>query len=173
MMWFDYTAGFIAGLVTGIMVMTPAKSEELSEIPLPNAAYCALYAREAVRIDIMHTLPVSRDEANSQYPRELARKVFAQCLTVVPALLPLPEEHRQLDTWAADMATMIEARLMTLGAAPATDAPAVEETSDEEAWRFQCRAEYRSWDEETGTVVRRGSSERVKCPCGSTVQCVQ
>lgn len=74
-------------------------------------------------------------------------KAYGDCIRVLPTRLPMPEAP---------------------GTVPATDRPP--EPGDE-AWRAQCRAEYRTWDEETGTVIRRGSPERVKCPCGAEVDC--
>jgi hypothetical protein len=55
-----------------------------------------------------------------------------------------------------------------VGVEPATEKPVAK---GDDQWKEQCRVEYKTWDENTGTVVRRGSSERVRCPCGADVQC--
>jgi len=88
----------------------------------------------------------ARHEAGMDNIGELAN-AFMECISVLPARLPYSTEPQ--------------------GTVPAGVDP------NEETWRAECRAEYRSWDEATGTVVRRGSSERVRCPCGSEVTCVQ
>lgn len=118
-----------------------------------NLAYCALYAREATRIDIMHTQPIDTRIANTNYLTLLATRVYRQCVDNLPALLPLPEEHRNMRTWAADMRALVISRS---GTEPATGGSS--------SWAEACAEQYRTWDEATGTVVRRGSPERVRCP---------
>ena len=146
----------LAALAT---LTTPA----LTETPSPGVAYCALYAREAARIDIMHTAPVSASVTDA-YIEALAVKLFEECVSVVPALLPLPEEHRNLGSWVKDMQRLLISRS---GIEPAGDAP----VGVDDSWRASCAAEYRTWDPDTETVVRAGSPERVRCPCGEEVQC--
>lgn len=149
-----------SAIVSSLLLTAPAWADEVS----PGVAYCALYAREAVRIDLIHTIPVKPEDVNDAYITHLAVQVFKDCVSVLPTLLPLPEAHRNLDTWVGDMRYLIMQRV---GTAPATAEP----IAADEAWRQQCAATYRSWDEETGTVVRRGSHERVRCPCGDGVDC--
>lgn len=72
-------------------------------------------------------------------------RAYGECISVLPFLLEIPKEP---------------------GTVPATENP------KEEEWRRQCRAEYNTWDEETGTVIRRGNPERVRCPCMGEVVCV-
>ena len=130
--------------------------------PSPSVAYCAIYSREAVRIDLMHTIPVRPQDVSDSYIEALAVQVFNQCVSILPTLLPLPEAHRNLDTWVNDMRYLITQRA---GTVPAAAAP------DEGDWASACAAEYRSWDPASGTVVRHGSPERVPCPCGKEVEC--
>lgn len=142
-------------------LMSFARAEE----PVtPSVAYCALYSREAVRIDLMHTIPVSPGDVTDSYIEALAVRVFQDCVSILPTLLPLPEAHRNLDSWIIDMRYLIMQRV---GTAPATAEP----IAGDEEWRRQCAATYRTWDEETGTVIRRGSHERTECPCGKGVTC--
>jgi hypothetical protein len=129
-----------------------------------DQTYCALYAREQARIDIMHTLPITPKEAGSGYPVALAVQIFKECISILPASLPLTPAHRNLDSWAEDMEIMIQARLTQVGGSPAPEAEAPD-------YSAQCAAEYRTWDPETGTVIRKGSHERVPCPCGKEVDC--
>jgi len=154
----------IAILALGGANSPPARASDA------GVAYCAVFAREAVRIDLMHTIPVSPQDVSNDYIEALAVQVFKQCVSVLPTLLPLPEKHRNLGSWIGDMRYMLEQRIEGAGTAPAADRPQASIASDE-AWRQQCAATYRSWDEETGTVVRRGSHERVRCPCGDGVDC--
>lgn len=139
---------------------------------------CSLYAREQARIDIMHTLPITPFEAQGKYPITLTVRIFQQCISVLPMLLPLTPEHQNLDSWHTDMQTMIQWRLDQLGVRPAagrgptpvksSESP---EVVDDEEWRRQCAAEYNSWNPDTGTVVRKGNPEPVRCPCGTDVVC--
>jgi len=64
---------------------------------------------------------------------------YSDCISVLPERLPLAELQ---------------------GTAPAADRPA----SNDDGWSEACEREYRSWDKATGTVVRRGSPDRVECP---------
>lgn len=53
-----------------------------------------------------------------------------------------------------DCIRVLPARLPVSGTVPATG----------ETWAEACDREYRTWDAATGTVVRRGSPDRVECP---------
>jgi hypothetical protein len=149
-----------------VVLLNTAKAEELSEISVHNASFCSLYARQMVFTDMMHG---KRPTADTDYILEVARKHYADCLAVLPALMPLPADTGSLKTWLADMRDLLvltgSERVADAGTKPATEAP-----SDEE-WRRQCRAEYATWDEATGTVIRRGSPDRQPCPCGKGVNC--
>lgn len=133
--------------------VTPAKAETMHASP-SGLAYCALYAREATRIDVMHTEPVKAYDRD--YLEALSVVVFKQCVSILPTLLPLPDGHRNLDTWLDDMQAFMVANVGT--------EPAGEGDGGSEEWRQACRQEYVTWSEEDGTVVRRGSPERVRCP---------
>ena len=138
-------------------------SHARAETPSPGVAYCSLYARESTRVDLMHTIPVKPENVSDEYIKALAVQVFKECVSVLPTLLPLPELHRDLDTWISDMRYLLVQRA---GTVPATAA-----IPDDDLWRQQCEAQYRTWDPDTGTVVRAGSPDRVKCPCGGEVDC--
>lgn len=153
----------IAGFVYGFMIAPDRPcAEELIASPT-QLAYCAIYSREAARIDIMHTRPVDMAMAGPTYPEDLAFAIYKQCVSILPTLLPLPEEHRNLASWNADLVEWIGSQQ---GTAPALSSPAAPP-----GWAEQCAAEYVSWDAATGTVIRRGSPERVPCPCGKEVDC--
>ena len=49
-------------------------------------------------------------------------------------------------------------RVASIGTVPASENP------DDAAWREACRAEYLTWSEADGTVIRNGSPDRVPCP---------
>ena len=120
-----------------------------------------MYAREATRIDIMHTAPVTASVTDA-YIEALALKVFEECVSILPALLPLPEGHRDLDSWVKDMQRMLISRS---GTEPAGDAPERAEGDEgDEQWRAACAAAYLTWDADTETVIRNGNPERVRCP---------
>jgi hypothetical protein len=141
-----------------IVVLLQAKAETVQASPV-HLAYCSLFARESVRIDIMHSRPIG-PTVTDEYIEGLAVEVFKQCMSVLPTLLPLPEAHRNLGTWVEDMRTLLISRA---GTEPAMAGDA--------EWREQCERQYFTWDEATGTVIRAGNPARVKCPCGQEVQC--
>lgn len=80
-------------------------------------------------------------------------QAYGDCIRVLPERLPMP---------------------VLQGSVPAGDRP-VEQNgnpgSSGPEWEAACAAEYRTWDADTGTVIRRGSPERVRCPCGGEVAC--
>jgi hypothetical protein len=159
MKWFDYLLAAAMGTILAVLAARAVKAET----PSPGVAYCSLYARESTRVDLMHTIPVKPENVSDEYIKALAVQVFKECVSVLPALLPLPEQHRGLDTWISDMRYLLVQRA---GTVPATAA-----IPDDDLWRQQCEAQYRTWDPDTGTVVRAGSPDRVKCPCGGEVDC--
>lgn len=155
----------IALIFVSITVMARGE-ERLSEISPKLAAYCALYSREMTLINILH--PTKAIDADTDVILEIAKGHYGDCLSVLPTLLPMPANLGDLKSWLADMRDVVLLRSRSLGTEPAVEEKVVE--GDEE-WRAQCRAEYNSWEEETGTVVRRGSPQRVRCPCGGEVRC--
>jgi hypothetical protein len=142
-----------------VVLLNTAKAEQIEATPV-QLAFCALYARESARIDLQHTLPVNPSTVSDDYIRSLAVKVYGQCLSVLPTLLPLPSAHRDLGTWVADMKTLLVSRA---GTEPAMAGDA--------EWRAQCERQYFTWDEATGTVIRAGNPARVRCPCGEEIDC--
>lgn len=66
-------------------------------------------------------------------------QAYGDCIRVLPHRLDIPE---------------------AAGTVPATD----KLNAAGETWSEACAREYRTWDEATGTVVRRGSPDRVECP---------
>lgn len=152
--------GTLMMVVFAFFIIVMLLASEAKAQTTPGVAYCSLYAREATRIDLMHTIPVKPENVGDEYIEQLAVQVFKQCVSVLPTLLPLPAEHRNLGTWVNDMRRMLIERAGT--------APAV---ANDDEWRAQCRTEYKTWDEATGTVVRSGSDARVPCPCGKEVTC--
>jgi hypothetical protein len=164
-------AGYVGFWVGFIVAPCSTHAEELSEISVKNASYCALYSREAIFIDMMHgTEPVTAD---TDYILARAKVAYGECLSVLPTLLALPADTGSLKSWLADIRDLT---ILRSGTKPAAEKAAKASTPaglvDEVEWRRQCRAEYNTWDEETGTVIRRGNPERVKCPCGGEVVCV-
>ena len=149
--------------------LSARSAEQYSEISPKLGAYCSLYARQMVFIKVMH--PVESITADSDVILGVAKQEYQDCLSVLPTLLPLPKELGSLNQWLADMREIIILRARTQGIEPATEQPVVPVNLKEEEWKEQCRAEYVSWDEATGTVLRRGNPERVRCPCGGEVQC--
>ena len=132
------------------------RAEDLSEISVRNASYCALYSRVEVLRDAMHGTGLTAD---TDVVLARAKGHYGDCLAVLPTLLPVSDD---LETWLADMRDVLvlrgAERVANIGTEPASVNPS------EEAWREACRSEYRTWDEADGTVVRRGSPEPVRCP---------
>jgi len=91
-----------------------------------------------------------------------AQAQFRTCTFLVEyAVLPLPDlPPAQTVNWAARVALDAVGRQ---GTEPAAADPTPSSQRDA-AWREACRSEYRTFREADGTVVRRGSSARVKCP---------
>jgi hypothetical protein len=141
-----------------VVLLNTARSETVQASPV-HLAYCSLFARESVRIDLMHSRPIG-PTVTDDYIEGLAVEVFKQCMSVLPTLLPLPEAHRDLNTWVEDMKTLLVSRA---GTEPAM--------SGDAEWRAQCERQYFTWDEGTGTVIRAGNPARVRCPCGQEVVC--
>ena len=160
--------GLIAGFV--LALTGQAMSEELGMINVTNASYCSLYAREMVFIDALHSGELTSD---SDVIRNAAIAHYTDCISIIPTLLPLPPGVGTFDQWVADIRDVIYWRakihVRTIGTAPATSAKPKD--PDDEEWRRQCRAEYNTWNEDDGTVIRRGNPERVRCPCGEEVIC--
>ena len=77
----------IVVLMAVLLWANPAKSET----PSTGMAFCSLYAREATRIDLMHTIPVKPENVSDSYIKALATRLYMECVSVIPALLPLPE----------------------------------------------------------------------------------
>lgn len=147
-------------LTIGLLLASgEGRAEDLSEISVKSASYCALYSREMVFIEMMHGREVVT--ADTDYILDLAKRHYADCLAVLPALLPLPPEGA-LKVWLADVRDLLvltgSAKVADVGTAPATEDPG------DAAWREACAAEYRTWNEADGTVVRNGNPERVRCP---------
>lgn len=86
-------------------------------------------------------------EANLTYCDTFARRsavdmagmneAYGDCIRILPTRLPMPKEQ---------------------GTVPASD------RKTDASWSAACEAEYRTWDAATGTVIRRGSPDRVECP---------
>lgn len=140
---------------------TTLSAEQLSEISIRSAAYCHLWSREMTRIEIQH--PTRSITADTDVILGIAKQHYGECLAVLPTLVPLPEELGSLREWLADMRDLL---ILRAGTEPATDDPTPSEkpSSGDEAWREACALNYRTWDPDSETVVRRGSSKRVRCP---------
>jgi len=155
-------------LVVILTWSSKAQAEKFSEISAVNASYCALYARQMVFIDAMHG--DGKLTADSDVIKNAALAHYVDCISILPTLLPLPSDLGGYDRWVVDIRDLVflraKEKVVTIGTVPATAKP-----TDEE-WRRQCRAEYASWNEEDGTVIRRGNPTPVRCPCMAEVQCV-
>jgi hypothetical protein len=156
----------LAVLLAAAILTRPVRAEELSEIPAKLAAYCSLYSREMVLIQILH--PTESIVADTDVILELAKKEYGDCLAVLPTLLPLPAELGSLKSWLADMRDLLIERS---GRKPATDPPpdppeaAIDPPVGEAAWRQACAAKYRTWNPADETVIRpesKGGQQR--CP---------
>ena len=154
------TVAFVLGLTA------QANAEQYSEISAVNASYCALFARQMVFMEIFQDGKLTAD---SDVIRSAAVAHYSDCVSILPTLMPLPPDLGAFDQWVADVRDLVfmmaKEKAGSIGTVPAT-----ENTADEE-WRRACRGEYNTWDEQTGTVIRRGNPERVRCPCGTEVVC--
>jgi hypothetical protein len=150
----------VMAVLLGVIILLALLLESEAQASDASLAFCSLYARESARIELMHAIPVSPQTITDDYIEALAVKTFKECLSVLPTLLPLPEAHRNLTTWVADMKTLLVSRA---GTEPAMAGDA--------EWREACARTYRTWNEDTGMVIRKGSPEPVRCPCGTEVVC--
>ena len=102
-------------------------------------------ATEYIQIDRTHIVYCDEYARRSSRTMVGMTKAYGDCIRVLPTRLPMPEEP---------------------GTVPAGDRLKNENKpgNSDPAWEEACAAEYVSWEPETGTVVRRGSPERVKCP---------
>lgn len=147
-----FLAVVLALFVAVILLATKAKAAD-------SLAYCALYARVDTMDKLLHG-PIDTRMASYDYIEKLAIDSFNECQSVIPAQLPLAPDYRALAPWIEDMQAIV---LDRAGTSPAGQGVP--------GWEEACAAEYISWDASTGTVVRRGSPERVRCPCGVEVVC--
>jgi len=168
-------------LIAVLIFAGPTKSEEYSEINPKLAAYCSIYARESVFIQVMH--PTTSITADTDVILAMAKKEYGECLSVLPTLLPLPAELGGFEQWLADIRDLL---ILKTGRKPAAERPLPTTTSferfkptpvsatglDDATWRAQCAAEYRTWNPDTGTVIRGNGIGEVPCPCGKEVKCV-
>ena len=156
--------------------------------------YCVLWAREDVRITLLSTNDVDLITATPELIRRMFDRRYAWCVSQKADHLGLPGGDRRLtDAWVAFMAERILGKRQPepVGDAPepvdedpeaevaneAAKPPAAKETNAPIAMSMSgfpvgstehldwCRTEYRTWDEETRTVIRQGSGgRRVPCP---------
>lgn len=123
-----------------------------------DVGYCIYWSREATRIDYQHETAEVTAEA---IERQVRARYYWCGLQETGQRLPLPGRPEEASTaeWASFLAAAFAARQAArqdLGTAPADVGPP--------EWVEACDAEYRTFDRSDGTVVRRGSPERVRCP---------
>jgi hypothetical protein len=167
----------LGGFAFMLLLMAVSRAEEDRE----RTILCAMLSRELVRVEIEtgNTYsPVLVSEVLNYEERADAslKEITAQdalkrytthlqlCEVMIDISPSLPKvEAATNEAWARSVVSLAS---RFDGIAPATGRPL-----GTDAWREACSAEYRTWDPETETVVRKGSPERVRCPCGEEVDC--
>jgi hypothetical protein len=161
---FALCAVFVILILAGVIVKAEDKDPD-------RTVLCAMLARELVRVEIETAstfTPVivsevlhfeqAPDASLREVTPEAALKRYAEQMKAceaIPDFLPsLPKVDAAGNaSWARAVVTLAT-RLD--GVAPASEG--------REGWAEACAAEYRTWDNATGTVIRRGRPERVRCP---------
>ena len=156
-------------LATALLMASPAIAVD--------QAYCALWAREFVRIEVDHigSSGITRDQL-----RDALSLYTGRCLKLdkEPALPDRPESSD--GAWLNWMlTTQAAADEPAPGTVPATDnkfekateptveAPSTdtgEKAAKKAAFNAWCARHFRSFRASDGTVVRRGSKTRIACP---------
>lgn len=152
-----------------------------TEVHAADQSYCALWARERVRIELMSTEDIDTRLADVDRIQDMAMRSYHHCLLQETEYLKLPQVPATFSAvWAENMRALIIDRagttiattpLTTDGQPLTSGSPRGGTGAGSPAWRAACEKEYRTWDPETGTVIRRGSPKRVPCPCGEEVNC--
>jgi len=145
--------GFGFGYMAGI-----AKAED----------YCDLWAREQTRIDVTTATDFTTLTSTQLMIQQYKAKNLLICRSM--EMKPMLEGSSSDEAWSLDMYQILIQKAQTAVEAQGTE-PASDSPKEGEDWENQCRANYRSFDPSDGTVVRRGNSERVRCPCGDTIDC--
>lgn len=131
---------------------------------------CALWARAQNSVDFSTTNDVDMLTADEGFIALRLDDLYGSCI-LQPKLRPGLEGDRSTNVYIAGIMAILQTRISQVGTEPAGSDPTPASPKGDEEWKAQCRYEYNSWDEETGTVVRHGSPERVRCPCGNGVTC--
>lgn len=127
----------IVVLVTIIFLMWALRPAHAADMKL-----CDVWAKAVVRTSVdMSPLPDIRAKQDA-YRTAIHAATYSQCL--------LAEADAQ---WEETMQQF----LADMGTEPAQ--PAIDHD-----WVVRCKADYRSFRESDGTVIRRGSRKRVRCP---------
>jgi len=133
----------------------------LSVVPISVGAtdmrYCALWAREYVRVGVQVSPDPNVRTADSGYLSFLLRRAYSKCLITEADAITLPDIPESTDeAWAQSMARLL---IEDQGTEPAT-----EDTTEVE-WVGRCKKEYRTFRVSDSTVIRRGSrGKRTPCP---------
>ena len=165
--WWILAIALILGvLLVGALLTRPARAEDRS--------YCVLWAREAVRLDYLHETAAITPEALEE--AWLRRYLWCGNQETGQRLgLPGWKDDATQKAWAEFIAAAYRAtqeRADAAGTEPAGDAPEdppadtvpAERLADEE-WRRACGDIWRTFDPETGTVIRPNRrGVRVPCP---------
>lgn len=180
----------LAGLAL-LLLAAPSASWAEEKLPFDLAVRCMLWGREIAAIETAtgsrlttlfdpKTLTVTFEQTPdvdmaTATPEALivrSKENFRTCVMFKDAPLGLPTlPVADTESWARRAAQFAAGRL---GVVPAGDdptprglacddpGPCLEPGS--EPWRDYCRAHWRTFREADDTVVRRGNSERVRCP---------
>jgi hypothetical protein len=167
------------GAVGAFALVVALVSASICPVAATPDGYCQLWARDVAELEVRtgaqlnlifegDSLVFSRRDdvdlktADGNLVEIRAETQFRTCMAIPEYdALPLPDlPTAHAENWATTVALYAVGRQ---GTEPAGVDPTPNPASAAE-WRAACEAEYRTWDEADGTVVRRGSSERVPCP---------
>jgi hypothetical protein len=156
----------LLALGAAFLTTTLAHAEDFD----PHKYICALWAQDQTFMDYIYTKDVDMLTADQGQIALRLNDRFVECM-VTGTYMKLDVDGSATDKFVAAIHETLLAKFAKEGTLPASEDPSP--TLGTDAWKAQCAAEYNSWDEETGTVVRYGSPKRVPCPCGGEVQCGQ
>lgn len=130
---------------------------------------CNLYAKEVTRVNLQCAKDIDLITADDKLIAMMLEKAYYHCLLLETDTPPIPDcPARKADAFIAFMSRNVLGRQ---GTVPAMADPTPARSENTPEWRDACEAHYRTWDAETGTVVRRGNPDRVPCPCTPEGDC--
>lgn len=127
--------------------------------------FCTVWSREYVRIAIEVSDDPDVQTADTGLIKFLLSRAYSKCLLIEADyvdLLETPESSE--DAWARAVETLVIAKAGTMPAVgPSTKAQEPKKAAVDPEWIRKCQRDYRSFNREDGTVIKRGERRRTPC----------